>query len=77
MGVEGTWAHLGKGTPLAGNVRAKSGTMTGVVAYAGFMTAKSGVDVAFCVIVNHFSETPHTVRTKIVDWLTTVFNTAK
>ena len=77
MGVEGTWAHLGKGSPLAGNVRAKSGTMTGVVAYAGFMTVKSGVEVAFCVIVNHFSETPRAVRTEIVDWLTTVFNTAK
>lgn len=77
MGVEGTWAHLGKGSPLAGNVRAKSGTMTGVVAYAGVMTAKSGAEVVFCVIANHFSEAPHVVRTRIVDWLMTVYNTAK
>lgn len=74
MGREGTWSHMGRKTPLAGNVRAKSGTMSGVVSYAGYMTLRSGNEAAFCIIVNHFAESAHTVRRKIVEWLVSTYN---
>lgn len=74
MGKEGTWAGMGRKTPLAGNVRAKSGTMSGVVSYAGYMTLKSGDEAAFCIIVNHFTEPASTVRRKIVEWLVSIYN---
>lgn len=74
MGREGTWANMGRKTPLAGNVRAKSGTMSGVVSYAGYMTLKSGDEAAFCIIVNHFVEPAQTVRRKIVEWLVSTYN---
>ncbi len=74
MGREGTWGNMGRQTPLAGNVRAKSGTMSGVVSYAGYMTLKNGDEAAFCIIVNHFAEPAQTVRRKIVEWLVSVYN---
>lgn len=74
MGREGTWGNMGRKTPLAGNVRAKSGTMSGVVSYAGYMTLKSGDEAAFCIIVNHFAEPAQTVRRKIVEWLVSIYS---
>lgn len=76
MGVEGTWANVGKQTPLEGRVRAKSGSMTGVVAYAGYMSLTNGDEVAFCVIVNHSDEKPSVVKNKIVNWLLNIYNTS-
>lgn len=74
MGREGTWGNMGRKTPLAGNVRAKSGTMSGVVSYAGYLTLRNGDEAAFCIIVNHFAEPAQTVRRKIVEWLVSIYN---
>lgn len=76
MGVEGTWANMGRQTPLEGRVRAKSGSMTGVVALAGYMTLADGEEVAFCVITNHNSESSYVVKNKIVNWLLKIYNTS-
>lgn len=76
MGIEGTWANMGRQTPLAGRVRAKSGSMTGVLAFAGYMTLANGEEVAFCVITNHNSESSSIVKNKIVNWLLKIYNTS-
>lgn len=39
VGESGTVAHLGKKSKAVGNVRAKSGSIEGVRAYAGYFTA--------------------------------------
>lgn len=39
---------------LKGNLRAKSGSMERVRAYAGYLTAKSGKQYALAAIINHF-----------------------
>lgn len=75
LGKEGTWAGLGADTPICGKVWAKSGSMTGVVSYGGLMTMPNGDEVLFCVIVNHFEESPYGVKKRIVDWLLHIYKT--
>lgn len=61
-GESGTVRNLGRGTVIAGNVRAKSGTLTGVRAYAGYFTATNGELMCFSVMVNRYTTGPGQVR---------------
>ncbi len=51
-GVSGTLARRFKGTPLEGRILAKTGTLRGVNALSGYMTAASGQTLVFSVLVN-------------------------
>ena len=53
-GVDGTLAGRMTGTAAAGNVRAKTGTMSNIRALAGYVRTKDGETLAFAVIVNNF-----------------------
>ena len=53
-GVDGTLAERMKGTPAAGNVRAKTGAMNGVRSLAGYVTTQDGEPLAFAVVVNNY-----------------------
>lgn len=75
LGIEGTWSGLGRNTAIAGKVRAKSGSMTGVVSYGGVLTLANGDEVLFAVIVNHFEESPYDVKKRIVQWLLNIYKT--
>jgi serine-type D-Ala-D-Ala carboxypeptidase/endopeptidase (penicillin-binding protein 4) len=55
VGQSGTVRNLGKDTPAFGNVRAKSGTLEGVKAYAGYATARNGELVSFALLVNRYT----------------------
>ena len=55
VGQTGTVRNLARGTAAAGNVRAKSGSIEGVRAYAGYFTAADGEPMSFCVLVNKFT----------------------
>ena len=55
VGKSGTVRNLAKGTAAAGNIRAKSGSIEGVRAYAGYFTAIDGEPMSFCVLVNKFT----------------------
>lgn len=67
-GVSGTMANFGKNGALAGNLRAKSGSMNGVRAYAGFLKNKKGETICFSVIINNF-ECKQSVITKKIEAL--------
>ncbi|GAB3337285.1 D-alanyl-D-alanine carboxypeptidase/D-alanyl-D-alanine-endopeptidase [Larkinella ripae] len=54
VGESGTVRNLGRGTPAAGNVRAKSGTIEGVRAYAGYATSADGELLSFTLLVNKY-----------------------
>ena len=51
-GHSGTLAGRLRGTPAAGNVRAKTGTIIGGAALSGYGTTAGGRDVVFSVVVN-------------------------
>lgn len=53
-GVDGTLAGRMAGTAAAGNVRAKTGTMSNIRALAGYVRTKDGEPLAFAIIVNNF-----------------------
>ena len=53
-GVDGTLAGRMAGTAAAGNVRAKTGTMSNIRALAGYVQTKDGEPLAFVIIVNNF-----------------------
>jgi D-alanyl-D-alanine carboxypeptidase/D-alanyl-D-alanine-endopeptidase (penicillin-binding protein 4) len=49
-GTDGTLKNRMKGTPAEGNVRAKTGTVTGISSLAGYCTAPNGHELCFCII---------------------------
>lgn len=55
-GVDGTLSHRMTQPPLKGNVRAKTGTLTGVSTLAGIVTTASGDELYFAILVNQWSQ---------------------
>ncbi len=55
VGQSGTVKNLARNTAAAGNIRAKSGSIEGVRAYAGYFTASDGERMCFSVMVNKFT----------------------
>jgi D-alanyl-D-alanine carboxypeptidase/D-alanyl-D-alanine-endopeptidase (penicillin-binding protein 4) len=54
VGVSGTVANLAKKSKAAGNIHAKSGSIEGVRAYAGYFTASNGELYCFSIIFNKY-----------------------
>jgi D-alanyl-D-alanine carboxypeptidase/D-alanyl-D-alanine-endopeptidase (penicillin-binding protein 4) len=53
-GVDGSLANRMRDTAAAGNVRAKTGTMSNIRSLAGYATTRDGERLAFAAIVNNF-----------------------
>jgi len=64
-GETGTLTGMFKNSIAEGNIRAKSGTIDGVKAYAGYVTTKSGREVAFSMMVNNFSCSSREAKAKL------------
>lgn len=64
-GKTGTIKSICRGTVAQNNLRAKSGYMSRVRSYAGYVTTVSERDIAFAVIVNNFNCTPYQIKKKI------------
>ncbi|WP_228713602.1 D-alanyl-D-alanine carboxypeptidase/D-alanyl-D-alanine endopeptidase [Arundinibacter roseus] len=60
LGETGTVRNMGKGTRAAGNVRAKSGSIEGTRAYAGYVVTKEGERLSFAIIAHKY--TPNNSR---------------
>jgi D-alanyl-D-alanine carboxypeptidase/D-alanyl-D-alanine-endopeptidase (penicillin-binding protein 4) len=56
-GVDGTLDGRMRDTPAAGNVRAKTGTMSNIRSLAGYVTTRDGERLAFVAMINNFEGT--------------------
>jgi len=65
-GRDGTLSTRMLGTPAEGNVRAKTGSMTGVRAIAGYVATADGERLVFSIVANNF-ETPADVVNAATD----------
>ncbi|MBS1645989.1 MAG: D-alanyl-D-alanine carboxypeptidase/D-alanyl-D-alanine-endopeptidase [Bacteroidetes bacterium] len=64
-GVSGSLKKIGKGSPLENNFKAKSGYITRVRSYAGYMKTKSGKEICISLIVTNFNGSPSETRKKM------------
>ncbi|MEZ0542787.1 D-alanyl-D-alanine carboxypeptidase/D-alanyl-D-alanine endopeptidase [Fibrella arboris] len=69
VGQTGTVRGLAKNTKAAGNVRAKSGTIEGVRAYAGYFTATDGTLMCFSLMINKYAEGKYAALTPQIERL--------
>jgi D-alanyl-D-alanine carboxypeptidase/D-alanyl-D-alanine-endopeptidase (penicillin-binding protein 4) len=65
-GVDGSLQNRMRDTPAAGNVRAKTGTMSNIRTMAGYAATRDGERLAFVVMVNNF-EGPGAAATQAID----------
>lgn len=64
-GKSGTIRNIGKKTFAEGNLKAKSGYMTRVRSYAGYVTTKSNREVCFVLMINNYNSTPYEMKKKM------------
>lgn len=64
-GKSGTLRNVCKGTVASGKLRAKSGYMTRVRSYAGYVTTKNKRNIGFALIVNNYNCTPYQMKKKM------------
>ena len=72
-GKEGTVKYFAKNTNLDGNMRAKSGSMDKVKAYAGTFNAFSGRELGFAFSANNFAGSAVDVRIAVERWLVSAY----
>jgi D-alanyl-D-alanine carboxypeptidase/D-alanyl-D-alanine-endopeptidase (penicillin-binding protein 4) len=64
-GESGTLKNLCKGQAGQGRIMAKSGTMSKVKSYAGYVNTKSGKKLAFAIIVNNHANSSSALTTQM------------
>ena len=64
-GVDGTLKRMWDSDQTKRHVIGKSGYMQGVLGYAGYITTSKGRQLAFCIMVNHFTKPVSHVRALI------------
>lgn len=61
-GEDGTLAYRFRGSPAAGRIRAKTGTLAHVSALSGYAERPGGERLAFAILVNNFHGSPLEIR---------------
>ncbi|MCR9171697.1 MAG: D-alanyl-D-alanine carboxypeptidase/D-alanyl-D-alanine-endopeptidase [bacterium] len=63
-GESGTMRYVCRNTAGHGRIAAKSGSMTRIRSYAGYVDTKSGKNYAFAIIVNNFNGSSSSLKTQ-------------
>lgn len=66
-GVDGTLAHRMKGPATCRKLAAKTGSLTGVSALSGYLTARNGHLLAFSIMIQNFVEKTSFVAVNYID----------
>lgn len=61
-GVSGTLEDRMKDKPLCGNVRAKTGSISGISALSGYLNSVNKHDIAFSILIQNFVGSPKTAH---------------
>lgn len=64
-GKSGSLTNMFNGTYAENNLHAKSGYMTGVRSYAGYVKSKSSKEIAFAIILNNYTSNTSVIKAKI------------
>lgn len=73
VGVEGSVAYYYRGEPFSRGMRAKSGSMAGVLSLAGVMKSKKGLNIYFSVTSNNHSVSTSKLRKQLSSMYQTVY----
>jgi D-alanyl-D-alanine carboxypeptidase/D-alanyl-D-alanine-endopeptidase (penicillin-binding protein 4) len=74
-GKSGSLGKLCKGTCAENNLHAKSGYMTRVRSYAGYVTSKKGNLLTFAIIVNNYDCSPQLMKDKLEELMIAIAET--
>ncbi|MDP4266258.1 MAG: D-alanyl-D-alanine carboxypeptidase/D-alanyl-D-alanine-endopeptidase [Bacteroidota bacterium] len=74
-GLTGSIRRNFKNTSAHGNLRAKSGYITGVRSYAGYFEDNKGEKYAFTLIVNNYNCSPYAMKKKLEELMTIMTET--
>lgn len=64
-GRSGTLIHMGDKSPAEGKIRAKSGTLSNAISYAGYVRCNSGKSLSFAVMFNNYTCENQVIRKQV------------
>jgi D-alanyl-D-alanine carboxypeptidase/D-alanyl-D-alanine-endopeptidase (penicillin-binding protein 4) len=73
-GSSGTLKTFGRNSDLQGNWKAKTGSMTGVRTYCGYLKTKSGKEYAVTILINNYYCSSSVVNNKLLILLNQLYN---
>lgn len=74
-GRSGGLSGLFKGTIAEGNLKAKTGTMNGIRAYAGYVKNSQGTELVFSIMVNNYTCSAWDMKKKLEDLMILIAET--
>ena len=73
-GKSGTLKYFGKGKVIESNWIAKTGSMTGVKTYCGYLKNSKGETYTVCILINNYHCTSKELNIKLLNFLINIFN---
>ena len=72
-GKDGTLKNFGSGQKFTGNFFGKSGSMTGVKSYAGYLKSLRGKNIIIIIMTNHFTSESAAIKEKSEDLINYIY----
>ncbi|MCY1633150.1 D-alanyl-D-alanine carboxypeptidase/D-alanyl-D-alanine endopeptidase [Marinifilum sp. D737] len=73
-GKSGTLKHFGKSSVIASNWKAKTGSMTGVRTYCGYLKNSKDKDYIVCILINNHQCSSKDLNNKLLNLLIHIYN---